>query len=102
MRSSGGTVVVSGPRHPIRSDGETARGQSVTFAGRLGALALWTVAGAGPMLWMTRLFHVAKVTLSPLGRGWPGGPVRGMRVSLRSAKAQPPHPNPLPGGERGL
>ncbi|CAO3445577.1 hypothetical protein [Azospirillum argentinense] len=42
------------------------------------------------------------VTLSPPGRGWPGGPVRGMYMAVRSAKAQPPHPNPLPRGERGL
>ncbi|AWJ94948.1 hypothetical protein Sp245p_34685 (plasmid) [Azospirillum baldaniorum] len=41
------------------------------------------------------------LTLSPLGRGWPGGPVRGMRVAERSAEAEPPHPNPLPRGERG-
>ncbi|KAA1053672.1 hypothetical protein FH063_002640 [Azospirillum argentinense] len=38
--------------------------------------------------------------LSPLGRGWPGGPVRGMCMAVRPAKAQPPHPDPLPGGER--
>ncbi|CAO3451497.1 hypothetical protein [Azospirillum argentinense] len=43
----------------------------------------------------------AILTLSPPGRGWPTGPVRGLRVSLRPAQAQPPHPNPLPGGERG-
>ncbi|OYD81138.1 hypothetical protein CHT98_27655 (plasmid) [Azospirillum brasilense] len=43
--------LVGGPRHPIRSDGEAARGQSVTFTGLLGTLVLWTVAGANPMLW---------------------------------------------------
>ncbi|QEM00274.1 hypothetical protein D9623_28155 (plasmid) [Azospirillum brasilense] len=30
---------------------------------------------------------------------WGGG--GGMRVAGRPAKAQPPHPNPLPRGERG-
>ncbi|KAA0677839.1 hypothetical protein DS843_22245 [Roseomonas genomospecies 6] len=42
------------------------------------------------------------LTLSPLGRGWPGGPVRGLRSCRTFRNAQPPHPNPLPGGERGL
>ncbi|KAA0688337.1 hypothetical protein DS837_00970 [Azospirillum brasilense] len=30
------------------------------------------------------------------------GRVRGMRVVVCSAKAHPPHPDPLPGGERGF
>ncbi|MBK3802641.1 hypothetical protein GAY33_26115 [Azospirillum brasilense] len=42
------------------------------------------------------------LALSPLGRGWPEGSVRGVRMAVRPAKAQPPHPDPLPRGERGL
>ncbi|NUB26199.1 hypothetical protein GAY30_15045 [Azospirillum brasilense] len=46
--------------------------------------------------------HLAFIALSPLGRGWPEGPVRGLRMAICPAKAHPPHPNPLPGGEREL
>ncbi|CAO3455998.1 hypothetical protein [Azospirillum argentinense] len=44
----------------------------------------------------------AILALSPLGRGWPAGPVRGLRVAVRSAKAQPPHPPLSPEGRGKL
>ncbi|QCO08661.1 hypothetical protein D3868_06135 [Azospirillum brasilense] len=36
---------------------------------------------------------------SPL---WGEGRVRGLRVAVRPANAQPPHPNPLPGGRGSM